>query len=214
MTNKNKSKGTTPAPKVPDKDKPPVETPTEQTKKGEADVGIGITNMGDVGEFSSMESGQSLSDFRMRNAFQLTKLLKFSKKQPDNFIKLEVGASKLIFSIYGHMNPHYNNQLMLYNIDGNLLFKIKFLPALNKVVVNNWVESTDIFEDEKHWPQNLTLSFNESVVRINNIIIYEFVDNVPRNYRYINSDIMGVTEMQLLSINESQITAEDIIKKK
>lgn len=156
---------------------------------------------------------ESLTISQMNDAQFLTKLVKVSKDNSNNFLRLNTHASKLIFSVYGNIIPDYNNEVRLFNNDGICLVKLKLLPKLNKVVINDWIESENIFKQNTQWPKNIIFSITDNIIRMNNVIVYEFNTNEIRNYRFININLKGVSEIQLLSLNNDKISAEEIIKK-
>lgn len=157
--------------------------------------------------------GESLTYDEMTRAKELSKLVKFDRDIPNNFVRLNNTASNIIFSVYGNIIPDYSNEVRLYNNDGECLVKLKLLPKLNKVMINDWVESENVFKQNVPWPKNIIFSFTDNLIRMNNVIVYEFDNNAMRNYRFININLKGTSEIQLLSINKERIPAEEIIKK-
>lgn len=129
-----------------------------------------------------------------------------------NIVGFPVNASKIIFSLYGNLKVSHKNNVFVYDNLGSLVFKLALFPDVNKVVINDWYESENVFAGA--WPKTIAVSLNQYHIRLNNVLVYEF----PRNeglklFRYIELDTRGIKDLQLLSINDQDITAEEVIKK-
>lgn len=155
----------------------------------------------------------SLTNDEMNGAQTLQTTLKLNKSSTTPIIQLSENAMKFIYTLYGNMHSSYKNELLVYDNIGNLIVKINFYTETNKVVINDWHETENIFPSSRPWPKNIKFSFAENMIRMNNIMIYEYPTDDYRIYRYMKIDANGVKEIQLLSINDNTITAEQVIKK-
>lgn len=169
-----------------------------------------ISKIQNINEIALIKNTQ-LSTLEMESANTLQIALKITKNKTP--MQLKENATKIIFILFGNMHRSLQNELFMHDNKGNLIVKLKFLPDANKVVINDWHETENLFASSEPWPKTIVFAFNENMIRMNNIMIYEFPDDDYRIYRYIKLDAKGVKEIQLLSINEINVTAEEVINK-
>lgn len=162
-------------------------------------------------EIDLIENTQ-LTDSEQQSAVTLLTTVKLNKNKSEP-IQLNENAMKLIFSLFGNMHTSYENELLMYDNVGKLIVKLQFFPDANKVVINEWHETENLFVASEPWPKNIKFSFTENKIRMNNIMVYEFPDDEYRIYRYMRVDVKGIKEIQLMSINEVKVTAEEVIKR-
>lgn len=148
----------------------------------------------------------------MTNVPVLRTVLKFNKQS--NLIELSENASQMIFTLYGNLHTSYKNEIFIYDNMGSLIVKLNLYPETNKITINDWHETENVFAPSEPWPKTLSVSVNQHLIRLNNIIIYEYPQPFEyKTYHYIKINTRGIKDIQMLSINQQNITAEDIIKK-
>lgn len=134
------------------------------------------------------------------------------KLDKQHTVQFNQNATCMIFSLYGNMSSSTKNDLFVYDNVGTLIVKLSIFPEVNKVTVNEWHQTENVFDSSRAWPKNIAFSFSDSMIRMNNVMIYEFPDYKYRLYKYLRVDAKSVKEVQLLSLNGVSITAEEVIK--